>query len=117
MERSTDFWQSRDRRRLDPARLRGSSRHTKCPNVVFADREQDSPSITTPNPFSICVAPDNDDAGEFRGHRWVLPLLTCRQYLIWPTVENMRATPEWVLPAIGKQDVTPYDILIDLIPW
>jgi hypothetical protein len=39
------------------------------------------------------------------------------QYLIWPSVENMNANPEWMMPSMGKDDVTPYDILIDLIPW
>jgi hypothetical protein len=39
------------------------------------------------------------------------------QYLIWPSVENMNANPEWMMPSIGKDDVTPYDILIDLVPW
>jgi hypothetical protein len=39
------------------------------------------------------------------------------QYLIWPSVENMNANPEWMMPSMGKDDVTPYNILIDLIPW
>jgi len=46
---------------------------------------------------------------------WVLTKMM--RYLIWPSVDNMNANPEWLMPAIGKQEVTPYDILIDLIPW
>jgi hypothetical protein len=39
------------------------------------------------------------------------------QWLIWPSVENMNSNPEWLMPPMGKQDVSPYDILIDLVPW
>ncbi|KAF2133529.1 hypothetical protein P153DRAFT_308473 [Dothidotthia symphoricarpi CBS 119687] len=46
---------------------------------------------------------------------WILTKLT--RYLVWPSVENMNANPEWLTPPIGKQDSGPYDILIDLIPW
>jgi hypothetical protein len=37
--------------------------------------------------------------------------------MIWPSVENMNANPEWLMPSMRKQDVTPYDILIDMVPW
>ena len=43
--------------------------------------------------------------------------LTFSQYLIWPSVENMNANPDWLMPPVGKQESSPYDILIDLIPW
>jgi hypothetical protein len=39
------------------------------------------------------------------------------QYLIWPSVENMNANPEWLMPPVGKEETNPYDILIDLVPW
>ncbi|KAH7380100.1 hypothetical protein BKA66DRAFT_420273 [Pyrenochaeta sp. MPI-SDFR-AT-0127] len=39
------------------------------------------------------------------------------RYLIWPSVENLNANPDWLTPPVGKQDSSPYDILIDLIPW
>ncbi|KAJ4377859.1 hypothetical protein N0V83_000689 [Neocucurbitaria cava] len=39
------------------------------------------------------------------------------RYLIWPSVENMNANPDWLMPAVNKQESAPYDILIDLIPW
>ena len=39
------------------------------------------------------------------------------QYLIWPSVENMNASPEWLMPPAEKQEISPYDILIDLVPW
>jgi hypothetical protein len=29
----------------------------------------------------------------------------------------MNANPDWLVPSIGKQNVTPYDILIDMVPW
>jgi hypothetical protein len=29
----------------------------------------------------------------------------------------MNGNPEWLMPPMGKQDVSPYDILIDLVPW
>ena len=29
----------------------------------------------------------------------------------------MNANPEWLVPSMGKREITPYDILIDLIPW
>lgn len=32
-------------------------------------------------------------------------------------MENMNSNPEWLMPPMGKQDVSPYDILIDLVPW
>jgi len=46
---------------------------------------------------------------------WVLTKLM--RWLIWPSVENMNGNPEWLMPPMGKQDVSPYDILIDLVPW
>ena len=39
------------------------------------------------------------------------------QWLIWPDVGHMNSNPEWLMPPMGKQDVSPYDILIDLVPW
>lgn len=29
----------------------------------------------------------------------------------------MNSNPEWLMPPMGKQDGSPYDILIDLVPW
>jgi hypothetical protein len=29
----------------------------------------------------------------------------------------MNANPDWLVPSIGKQNVAPYDILIDMVPW
>ncbi|KAL5120700.1 hypothetical protein ACEQ8H_001449 [Pleosporales sp. CAS-2024a] len=46
---------------------------------------------------------------------WLLTKMM--RYLIWPSVDNMNANPDWMMPSIGKKDVTPYDILIDLVPW
>ncbi|KAH7088250.1 hypothetical protein FB567DRAFT_559914 [Paraphoma chrysanthemicola] len=46
---------------------------------------------------------------------WLLTKMM--RYLIWPSVENMNANPDWLGPSMGKQDLTPYDLLIDLIPW
>ncbi|KAL1649014.1 hypothetical protein SLS61_006537 [Didymella pomorum] len=46
---------------------------------------------------------------------WLLTKLM--RWLIWPSVENMNGNPEWLMPAVGKHDVSPYDILIDLVPW
>ncbi|EAT84223.1 hypothetical protein SNOG_07947 [Parastagonospora nodorum SN15] len=34
-----------------------------------------------------------------------------------PAWKNMNANPDWMMPSIGKEEVTPYDILIDLVPW
>lgn len=39
------------------------------------------------------------------------------QFLIWPSVENVNASPEWLMPPAGKQETSPYDMLIDLVPW
>lgn len=39
------------------------------------------------------------------------------QYLIWPSLDSISAHPNWLIPAMGKQEVTPYDILIDMVPW
>lgn len=47
------------------------------------------------------------------GRMW----LTASQYLIWPSVENMSSYPDWLMPSMGRQDVSPYDVLIDLVPW
>ncbi|PSN66827.1 hypothetical protein BS50DRAFT_600454 [Corynespora cassiicola Philippines] len=38
------------------------------------------------------------------------------RWLIWPSVENMNAMPDWLMPLAGK-DSAPYDILVDLLPW
>jgi len=38
------------------------------------------------------------------------------RWLIWPTVENMNAMPEWLLP-LERQDCSTFDILVDLLPW
>ncbi|KAH7139038.1 hypothetical protein B0J11DRAFT_546597 [Dendryphion nanum] len=38
------------------------------------------------------------------------------RWLIWPSVENMNAMPEWLMP-LARQDCSPYDILVDLLPW
>ncbi|KAI4955194.1 hypothetical protein J4E91_001052 [Alternaria rosae] len=46
---------------------------------------------------------------------WLLTKLM--RYLIWPSVENMNASPEWLMPPAGKQETSPYDMLIDLVPW
>jgi len=46
---------------------------------------------------------------------WVLTKLM--RYLIWPSAENMNANPEWLMPTVGKQENSPYDMLIDLVPW
>ena len=46
---------------------------------------------------------------------WLLTKLM--RYLIWPSVENMNANPEWLMPPVGKQETSPYDLLIDLVPW
>jgi hypothetical protein len=43
--------------------------------------------------------------------------LTIFQYLIWPSVENMNANPDWLMPPLEKEDTNPYEILIDLVPW
>lgn len=29
----------------------------------------------------------------------------------------MNANPEWLMPTVGKQENSPYDMLIDLVPW
>ncbi|KAJ4366004.1 hypothetical protein N0V95_000382 [Ascochyta clinopodiicola] len=46
---------------------------------------------------------------------WILTKLM--RWLIWPSVENMNSNPDWLMPPMGKQEVSPYDILIDLVPW
>lgn len=46
---------------------------------------------------------------------WVLTKLM--RYLIWPTVENMNANPDWLMPPMGNSESSPSDMLIDLIPW
>lgn len=38
------------------------------------------------------------------------------RWLVWPSVENMNAMPEWLMP-ISRQDVSAYDMLADLLPW
>ncbi|KAF2661258.1 hypothetical protein K491DRAFT_587814 [Lophiostoma macrostomum CBS 122681] len=38
------------------------------------------------------------------------------RWLIWPSVQNMNAMPEWLMP-LARQESTPYDILVDLLPW
>ncbi|KAF2111699.1 hypothetical protein BDV96DRAFT_499106 [Lophiotrema nucula] len=38
------------------------------------------------------------------------------KWLIWPSADNMNSMPEWLMP-LARQDCSPYDILVDLIPW
>jgi hypothetical protein len=38
------------------------------------------------------------------------------QWLIWPSVENMNAMPDWIMP-LTKQECSTNDLLVDLIPW
>ncbi|KAF2687415.1 hypothetical protein K458DRAFT_296241 [Lentithecium fluviatile CBS 122367] len=38
------------------------------------------------------------------------------KWLIWPSVENMNAMPDWLMP-LAKQDCSATDLLVDLIPW
>ncbi|EUC32669.1 hypothetical protein COCCADRAFT_98128 [Bipolaris zeicola 26-R-13] len=46
---------------------------------------------------------------------WLLTKLM--RYLIWPSAENMNGNPDWMMPTMGKQENSPYDMLIDLVPW
>jgi len=38
------------------------------------------------------------------------------RWLIWPSVENLNAMPDWLVP-LARQDSSGYNLLIDLIPW
>ncbi|PVI06189.1 hypothetical protein DM02DRAFT_515101 [Periconia macrospinosa] len=38
------------------------------------------------------------------------------RWLIWPSVENMNAMPDWLMP-LARTDCSTYDLLVDLIPW
>ncbi|KAF2263713.1 hypothetical protein CC78DRAFT_568778 [Lojkania enalia] len=38
------------------------------------------------------------------------------RWLIWPSVEHTNTMPEWLMP-IARPECTPYDILVDLLPW
>ncbi|KAF2444693.1 hypothetical protein P171DRAFT_454501 [Karstenula rhodostoma CBS 690.94] len=38
------------------------------------------------------------------------------RWLIWPSVENLNAMPDWLMP-LARQDSSGYDLLVDLIPW
>lgn len=49
------------------------------------------------------------------GSTWLLTKLM--RYLIWPSVENINASPEWLMPPVGKIENSPYDMLIDMVPW
>jgi len=40
-----------------------------------------------------------------------------RQYLVWPSQQTMNNTPDWLRPQVGKQEASPYDMLVDLVPW
>ncbi|KAF1841951.1 uncharacterized protein K460DRAFT_409390 [Cucurbitaria berberidis CBS 394.84] len=46
---------------------------------------------------------------------WLLTKMV--RYLVWPSVENLNANPEWLMPPVGKPESLPFDILIHLIPW
>jgi hypothetical protein len=85
--------------------------------VVLANSEQDLAGNTALREARFHLAFDEVDAGEFSVLFVWKTELTYIQYLIWPSVENMNANPEWLMPSAGKQEVTPYDILIDLVPW
>jgi hypothetical protein len=63
------------------------------------------------------MASDQTDAGKSIVLGGVESELISLQYLIWPSVENMNASPEWLMPLVGKQETSPYDMLIDLVPW
>ncbi|KAF1959827.1 hypothetical protein CC80DRAFT_514272 [Byssothecium circinans] len=38
------------------------------------------------------------------------------RWFIWPSVENMNAMPDWLMP-LARTDCSTYDIAVDLIPW
>ncbi|KAF2644889.1 hypothetical protein P280DRAFT_466152 [Massarina eburnea CBS 473.64] len=38
------------------------------------------------------------------------------RWLIWPSVENMNAMPDWLMP-LARTDCSTYDMIVDLIPW
>ncbi|OCL13217.1 hypothetical protein AOQ84DRAFT_436480 [Glonium stellatum] len=38
------------------------------------------------------------------------------RWLIWPSIENMKGMPEWLVP-LAQHDSVQYDILVDLLPW
>ncbi|OCK86255.1 hypothetical protein K432DRAFT_387931 [Lepidopterella palustris CBS 459.81] len=38
------------------------------------------------------------------------------RWMIWPSMENMNDMPDWLMPS-ARTDCTPYDILIDTLPW
>lgn len=46
---------------------------------------------------------------------WVLTKMV--RYLIWPTAENLNAGPDWLMPPVARQETSPYDLFIDMIPW
>jgi len=29
----------------------------------------------------------------------------------------MRTSPDWLMPPMSKSETSPYDLLIDLVPW
>ncbi|KAA8615376.1 Zn-clus multi-domain protein [Pyrenophora tritici-repentis] len=39
------------------------------------------------------------------------------RYLIWPSQQTINNTPDWLRPQVGKQEASPYDMLVDLVPW
>lgn len=48
-------------------------------------------------------------------YTWLLTKVM--RYLIWPTVGDMQASPDWLMPPLSKSENSPYNMLIDLVPW
>lgn len=85
--------------------------------MVRTDSEQDPPCSDSSCSARFHLGFDQIDACRCTLQKVEARRLTTSQWLIWPSVENMNSNPEWLMPPMGKQDVSPYDILIDLVPW
>jgi hypothetical protein len=85
--------------------------------MVFKNSKQAASCDPSSSQTCVYMAFDQIDAGKFSVSYGVESVLILLQYLIWPSVENMNASPEWLMPTVGKQETSPYDLLIDLVPW
>jgi hypothetical protein len=85
--------------------------------MVLQNSQSTASRVPSARQTRVYMAFDKIDARKYSLRNGVESELMLLQYLIWPSVENMNASPEWLMPPVGKQESSPYDMLIDLVPW
>jgi hypothetical protein len=116
MGRGTDIRAKRDRCRHRDSRLGGSARRATGSYVGIPYGQQDVERIPDAITAGVDLPPHKNDAGSLTQASCAGYDTDLLQWLIWPSVENMNAMPDWLMP-VAKQNCSADDLLVDLIPW